>query len=437
MAENHQNQTEPPNERKRCKRGADQSLALSDDDIDSNTFPHFLVVQSVDNEPIKLSIFAIQKLIQMAVGSIKTAKKLRNGSVLLEVSNKVQADRALAMTNWIDTPVRVTAHRSLNSSKGVIRCREFRDCEDDEVLAALSPQGVSAIKHIKTNKNGNLVPTNTFILTFNTPTPPKHVKAAYLNIPVETFIANPLRCFNCQKFGHGKNTCNRTLVCAKCGKSDHHDGDCREQPHCVNCSGNHPAFSKECPEWIKQREIMQIKAERGMSFGDAKQFYLQQSKQVTTSYHGASAKRSGVSYASVAKSTCSVLTQTDLTWPSYSKVPIHVDMLIASADTSEPSRHTSETQTIADNSSSLGAAGGNRTTHSISYVPRQASTPKTKIQLSSAKPGPASSKPGFCGKPQKGLNDPIKLFNKYGSLDTMDLEMSLSPGKGSGGRKKP
>jgi mannose/fructose/N-acetylgalactosamine-specific phosphotransferase system component IIB len=89
MAENHQNQTEPPNERKRCKRSADQSLVLSDDDIDSNTFPHFLIVQSVDNEPIKLSIFSIQKLIQMAVGSIKTAKKLSNGSVLLEVSNKV------------------------------------------------------------------------------------------------------------------------------------------------------------------------------------------------------------------------------------------------------------------------------------------------------------------------------------------------------------
>ena len=81
-----------------------------------------------------------RKVIQMAVGNIKTAKKLRNGSVLLEVSSKVQADRALAMTNWIDTPVKVTAHRSLNSSKGVIRCREFRDCEDDEVLAALSTQ---------------------------------------------------------------------------------------------------------------------------------------------------------------------------------------------------------------------------------------------------------------------------------------------------------
>jgi hypothetical protein len=75
----------------------------------------------------------------------------------------------------------------------------------------------------------------------------------------------------------------------------------------------------------------------------------------------------------VAKSTCSVLTQTDLTWLSYSKVAIYADTLIATADTlnlanTEASRHTSETQTIADDSSSLGAAGGNRTTYSVSYM---------------------------------------------------------------------
>ena len=229
-------------------------------------------------------------------------------------------------------------------------------------------------------------------------------------------------------------------MCAKCGKDDHHDAECSEQLHCTNCSGNHPAFSKEWPEWIKQRDIMQIKAERSISFSDAKQVYLQQSKQVTTSYQDASTKRSAVSYASVAKSTCSVLTQTDLTWPSYSNVPIYADTLITTADTlnlanTEASRHTSETQTIADDSSSLGAAGGNRKTYSVSYIPRQASTPKTKIHLNSAKPGSASSKPGFGIKPQKGSNDTIKLFNRYGSLDTMDLEMSLSPGKGSGARK--
>jgi hypothetical protein len=180
-------------------------------------------------------------------------------------------------------------------------------------------------------------------------------------------VPNQLRCFNCQKFGHGRSTCNRPTVCAKCSKQGHHDSDCKEEPHCANCFGDHPAFSKECPEWTKQRAISQLKAERNISFGEAKQLYLQK---VPNSSSKQSEPR--MSYASICKSTCSASTQTDLAWPSYSKVPIYTDTLIASADTADASRHTSETQTIADNSSSLGAAGGNRTTYSVSYIPRQA-----------------------------------------------------------------
>jgi hypothetical protein len=73
------------------------------------------------------------------------------------------------------------------------------------------------------------------------------------------FIPNPLRCFNCQKFGRGKNSCNRPAICAKCSQQGHLDTDCKEESHCANCSGPHPAFSKECPEWIKQQEIMKSK----------------------------------------------------------------------------------------------------------------------------------------------------------------------------------
>jgi hypothetical protein len=48
------------NERNRQKRLADESIVLSDDDNDSN-FPSFIVVEAADGQPIKYSIFAIQK----------------------------------------------------------------------------------------------------------------------------------------------------------------------------------------------------------------------------------------------------------------------------------------------------------------------------------------------------------------------------------------
>jgi hypothetical protein len=226
------------------------------------------------------------------------------------------------MHTWISTPVKVTPHRSLNTFKGVIRCREMRDCSDEEVLEALSHEGVTHIKHIFTKKNGSSIATSTFILTFNKPTAPKSIRAVYQHIPVEPFIPNPMRCFNCQRFGHGKSPCNHTAVCARCSKEGHCDADCNEEPHCTNCSGSHPAFSKECPEWIKQRAIVQIKTERNISFSEAKQIYTQQAPQ---SHNSIPTRQRGVSYAAVGNYCCSVSTQTDLTWPSDSKIPIIAD----------------------------------------------------------------------------------------------------------------
>lgn len=404
------------NERKRQKRGADNSLILSDDEADGN-FPSFIVVEATNTQNITLSIFGIQKLLRCAVGEVKSAKKLRNGSVLVEVCSKAQADRALKMTTWVDVPVKASPHRSLNSSKGVIRCRDFRDCDDVEVLDALRSQGVTTVKHIMSKKNGKTEPTNTFIVTFNLPTPPKFVKAAYMNLPVEPFIPNPLRCYNCQGFGHGQSTCKRKAVCARCGLEGHSDNDCHEQPHCVNCSGPHPSFSKECPEWIKQRSIVQIKTEKNISFNEAKQLFAKQHSVINS----ASSTRSGITYASVCKATATIATQTDLTWPLDRKIPISTDSITPSHQNTEIQTNTASTQSSPP---------------SISNIPRYSSTPRQKIQLNNnSKPGPASSKQGLGKKPAKGSNDPITLYNRYGSLDSMDQEVELSPGKGPGGRK--
>ena len=414
---NTQQNTNPPsNDRK--KRRADDSLVISDND-DSGSYPSFLIAEPTTDKQIDLSIFGIQKLLKCAVGDVKNAKKLRNGSVLIEVASKAQAENALKMQNWVHTPVKVTPHRSLNTCKGVIRCRDLRDCSDEEVLEALSHEGVTQLKHIFTKKNGSTIPTNTFVITFNKPVLPKSVKAAYLHIPVEPFIPNPLRCFNCQKFGHGKSSCNHNAVCACCGVEGHSDTDCHEQPHCVNCSGPHPSFSKECPEWIKQRAIVQIKTERNISFSEAKQLF---GKQHT---HSACSTQSGVTYASVVKQTATIATQTDLTWPLDSKVLIPLTPPV-----------TCETQTNTDESLTSGAVGGHSTANIVSNIPNYSSTPKQKIQTSNSKPGPASfkTKPALGNKPTKGSTDPIKIFNKFGSLDSMDQDVSLSP-KGSGGRR--
>ena len=77
------------------------------------------------------------------------------------------------------------------------------------------------------------VDTNKILLTFNSVVPPKTLKIFYRIIPVEMYAPNPLRCFNCQRFGHHENNCPVDIgsVCERCGKrgDDHHTNQVQTQ----------------------------------------------------------------------------------------------------------------------------------------------------------------------------------------------------------------
>jgi hypothetical protein len=163
---------------------------------------------------------------------------------------------------------------------------------------------------------------------------------------------------------------------------------------------------------------VRIKVERNISFPEAKQMYNQQM--------GTSSSRSSVTYASVCKPTTRTLsTQTDLTWPLDSTNPFKVPAIAATNSSCHTQTNTDEPE--------LGAVGEISTLPNTlpTNIPHYTSTPNNK-----GKPGPASSKQQNGGRPPKWSTDPIKLHNKYGSLDSMDLEVNYSPGKGPGGRKK-
>jgi len=303
------------------------------------------------------------------------------------------------MTKWFDTPITVTAHRTLNTCRGVIRCRELRDCTDEEVLAALNSQGVVEVKHILTKRNEKLEPTNTFILTFKSPSPPKSVKIAYMNVNVELYIPNPLRCYKCQRFGHGKNACNRDAVCAKCGKGGHEDTSCQAPLHCANCGGGHAAFSKDCPHWCKQRQITQIKFEKNVSFFEARQIVEQREKNSAVISNGTNAKRAGVSYAHACVQTCSISTQTDFSWPLAVKVPVSVAN-VAQCKTHQTSSVQTETATTSNKQ--------------LNKQPAKVTPKIATVRIN--RPGSASYK-AVSERGRKGANDPVGQFNRFGPLD--------------------
>ena len=58
---------------------------------------------------------------------------------------------------------------------------------------------------------------------------PHDIKVGYIKIKVETYIPNPLRCFNCQRFKHHRNRCTRPPVCGSCGENNTKNMDCQKE----------------------------------------------------------------------------------------------------------------------------------------------------------------------------------------------------------------
>ena len=75
-------------------------------------------------------------------GTLKSIKGLRDGSFLVECGKRAQAQNLLRTNRFIDTPVRVSIQKILNSSRGITICRDLADMSEVEIRAELKDQGV-------------------------------------------------------------------------------------------------------------------------------------------------------------------------------------------------------------------------------------------------------------------------------------------------------
>ena len=89
----------------------------------------------------------------------------------------------------------MTQHKSLNTSKGVIRNWELARAILEEIKENVP--SIIDVQRITVKRNNIEVKTNTLILTSNSKKIPESLKMYYLNIPVSQYVPNPLRCYKC------------------------------------------------------------------------------------------------------------------------------------------------------------------------------------------------------------------------------------------------
>ena len=233
-------------------------------------------------------------------GEPKSIKNLRSGDLLIQCAKESHEKSLLQMKTFCCLKCSVTPHSSLNTCKGIFRCPALNRVTSDDIREGVVEQGVTDVHIITVRRDGVTKYTNTYVLTFNSPNLPSVVKIGFMQVKVDVYIPNPLRCYSCQVFGHHENKCGRHPVCCNCGEPEHcgPSGVCDKPAKCVNCSGDHPANSKQCPQWEKEKKILKIKCENNLSFPEARKQYEQ--------------FYTGQTYASAVKpGNCNKSTQTD------------------------------------------------------------------------------------------------------------------------------
>ena len=235
--------------------------------------PIYLIMKRTNsNETLSnVSPFLLKKAIDYTCnGEVEECKKLLSGNILIKTKNYVQANKLTTLIALSDSiTVEVTEHKILNQTKGVIYSNDLRGIPENEITNELSDQRVSEVKKIMKSDKNHIVETGLHILTFSSSTLPNDIKIGYQKINVRPYIPLPTKCNNCQQYGHIAKYCKNKKVCFNCSKEFHLNPEskeeCKNEVNCVNCihfkmpNTKHSSKDKNCPVFIKHKELQAIK----------------------------------------------------------------------------------------------------------------------------------------------------------------------------------
>ena len=184
-------------------------------------------------------------------------KKLSSGSSLIEVEKPKHAENLLKLTHFFQIPAKCFPHVSLNTSRGIIRCPDLAGVSEEEIVHEISMQQVTGTRRITVFRDGIRREKNTIVLTFNSAILPESLKIGFMNVGVDLYTSNPLRCNTCFKYGH-EQKCHKNTSEALCKHCDevantHDSTSCKNTVKCASCGGEHVATSRTCPVWKRTK----------------------------------------------------------------------------------------------------------------------------------------------------------------------------------------
>ncbi|GFV87164.1 uncharacterized protein TNCV_5113821 [Trichonephila clavipes] len=170
------------------------------------------------------SPFIIHKALIGIGGEPKSIKKLRSGDLLIETISAVQSKSFLLAKTFIDSPLIVIPHRTLNSCRGVISESDLLYASETEKFWKVF------LTRVSLSARGSVIPKI-----------PAADNSHVLGVQLWAFFT-----------------------------------DCTLEPKCINCSQPHTADSKLCPKWKTEKQIQEIKTNRNITYVEARKLIVPQ-----------------------------------------------------------------------------------------------------------------------------------------------------------------
>ena len=140
---------------------SDESLTASQSQSKSSVpkktyVPRFQIIHSeVEGKDISLlSPFLIHKTIMSMAGEPKSIK--RSGDLLIQCAKEPHEKSLLKMKTFCGLKCSVTPHRSLNTSKGIVRCPALIRQSNEHILEFMAEQGVTDVRRINVHRDSVL-----------------------------------------------------------------------------------------------------------------------------------------------------------------------------------------------------------------------------------------------------------------------------------------
>ncbi|XP_052759006.1 uncharacterized protein LOC128202492 [Galleria mellonella] len=215
---------------------------------------------------------ALAKLLRsLTISNIVRIKYKNPYKILIRFEKKENAEKLINCQKFKDLGYKCQMTYENNITYGIIKGIDI-DMNVDELLDIINcPHKILSMKRLnRLNSEGKWVESETVRICFESSILPDFVYAYGCRFRVEKYVFPVTQCSICWKFGHSAKFCaSKKVLCPKCGGS-HNNCDTKIFT-CLNCKGIHMSLDKQCPIFIKEKNIRLIMSRENVSYRKALQ----------------------------------------------------------------------------------------------------------------------------------------------------------------------